>query len=104
MHIFPYSRRPGTPADKLPDQCTNALKAKRAHEAQALAARMHSAYLKESIGRTLPVLFETSEEGSVGHSDTYLLVKVPVHDLRGQLRNVRITGMENDRLIGELAE
>ncbi len=104
MHIFPYSRRPGTPADKLPGQCTNALKASRAREAQAVAARMHSAFLQKSVGETLPVLFETAEQGSVGHSDTYLLVKVPDHDLRGELRNVRVTGVENDRLIGELAE
>ena len=102
MHVFPYSRRPGTPADKMPGQCTNAVKAQRAREAQAAAARMHRAFLEQSVGQVLPVLFETSEEGSVGHSDTYLLVKVPDHGLRGQLRNVKITGVENDRLVGEL--
>ena len=63
---------------------------------------MHRAFLEQSVGQVLPVLFETSEEGSVGHSDTYLLVKVPDHGLRGQLRNVKITGVENDRLVGEL--
>ena len=103
MHVFPYSRRPGTPADKLPDQCSNALKAARAREAQAVAARMRRAFLEHSVGQVLPVLFETAEEGSLGHSDTYLLVKVPERGLRGQLRNVKITGVENDRLVGELA-
>ncbi len=102
MHIFPYSRRPGTPADKLPEQCPNALKARRAHEAQAVAAKMHRAFLEQSVGETLPVLFETSEGGSLGHSDTYQLVKVAEHDLRGEVRKVRITGVESDRLIGEL--
>ena len=102
MHIFPYSRRPGTPADKLPEQCPNALKARRAHEAQAVAAKMHRAFLEQSVGETLPVLFETSEGGSLGHSDTYQLVKVAERDLRGEVRNVRITGVESDRLIGEL--
>ena len=103
MHIFPYSRRPGTPADRMPDQCTNAVKASRAHEAQAVAARMHRAYLEENLGRTLPVLFETSEEGSVGHSDTYVLVKVPERDLQGQLRDVRVTGTDGERLTGVLS-
>ena len=102
MHVFPYSRRPGTPADKMPQQCSNALKAARAHEAQAVAERMRRAFLEQSVGQVLPVLFETAEEGSVGHSDSYLLVKVPEPGLRGQLRNVKITGMENDRLVGEL--
>lgn len=104
MHIFPYSRRPGTPADTMPGQCTNAVKAARAREAQAVAARMHRAFLEQSVGQTLPVLFETMEEGSVGHSDTYVLVKVPGRDLRGQLVNVAITAVDGDRLIGEIKE
>ena len=102
MHIFPYSRRPGTPADQMPEQCTHALKAARAREAQAVAERMHRAYLEQSVGLTLPVLFETSEEGSLGHSDTYLLVKVPREGLRGQLLDVKITGVEGERLTGEV--
>ncbi len=104
MHIFPYSRRPGTPADAMPNQCPNALKAARAHEAQQVERRMHRAFLEGSVGQLLPVLFETSEEGSVGHSDTYMLVKVPGRDLRGELRQVRILSVEGERLIGELAE
>ena len=104
MHIFPYSRRPGTPADAMPDQCTHALKARRAREAQAVAARMHRAYLEESVGQVLPVLFETTEEGSLGHSDTYVLVKVPETGLQGQLLDVEITGVEGERLVGEIKE
>ena len=102
MHIFPYSRRPGTPADQMPEQCTHALKALRAREAQAVAARMHRAYLEQSVGLTLPVLFETGEEGSLGHSDTYLLVKVEQEGLRGQLLDVKITGVDGERLLGVL--
>ena len=102
MHIFPYSRRPGTPADAMPGQCTNAVKAARAHEAQALAAQMHLRFLEESVGQTLPVLFESGEEGSLGHSDTYLLVKVPDTGLQGQLLPVRITGIDGEKAIGEV--
>ena len=102
MHIFPYSRRPGTPADAMPDQCTHALKARRAKQAQAVAARMHRAYLEESVGQVLPVLFETTEEGSLGHSDTYVLVKVPAEGLQGRLLDVEITGIEGERLLGKV--
>ena len=104
MHIFPYSRRPGTPADAMPNQCTHAVKALRAHEAQQVAERMHRAYLEASVGQTLPVLFETGEEGSLGHSDTYVLVKVPQQGLQGQLLDVKITGVDGERLTGELKE
>lgn len=104
MHIFPYSRRPGTPADKLPEQCTHAVKAARAHEAQRLADQLHRAFLEQNVGQLLPVLFETTEEGSLGHSDNYLLVKVPEPGLQGQLRQVRVTAVDGDRLLGEIEE
>ena len=101
MHIFPYSRRPGTPADKMPEQWDNATKSRRAHEAQSVAERMHLRFLEESVGQTLPVLFETEENGFwTGHSDTYVLVKAEGTKLRGTVRNVRISAVEGDRLVG----
>ena len=101
MHIFPYSRRPGTPADKMPEQWDNATKSRRAHEAQQVAERMHLRFLEESVGQTLPVLFETEENGfCTGHSDTYVLVKAEGTKLRGTVKNVRISAVEGDRLVG----
>ena len=105
LHVFPYSRRPGTPADKLPDQLTQAVKARRAHEAKAVSEETGREFLEASIGQTLPVLFESAEgEGSLGHSDTYLYVRIPEQGLRGQLRRVQITGMEDGVLTGRLAD
>ena len=103
MHIFPYSRRPGTPADKLPEQCKNAVKAARSREASLVAAELHRQFLLESIGQTLPVLFETAEDGRwQGHSDTYVLVRVEGEALRGKVLNVRITDLDGDGLTGEI--
>lgn len=104
LHVFPYSRRPGTPADRLPVQITQAVKSRRAHEAKQVSMETGKAFLAESVGQVLPVLFESTEtEGSVGHSDTYLRVRVPDTGLRGQLRKVRILGLEEGGLAGELA-
>ena len=101
MHIFPYSRRPGTPADAMPDQCDRAVKARRAHETQRVAEEMRQSYMTASVGRTLPVLFETAEEGGfVGHSDTYLPVLAAGERLRGLVRDVKITGTAGDKLVG----
>lgn len=101
MHIFPYSRRPGTPADKMPEQWDNATKARRAREAQTAADTMRRRFLEQSLGQTLPVLFETEEEGfCTGHSDTYVLVKVKGSGLRKTVKNVRICAVEGDRLVG----
>ena len=105
MHIFPYSRRPGTPADKMPVQHSSAVKSKRAHEADAVARKMHRSFMDESMGLILPVLFETEEDGMwVGHSDTYVLVKAKGEALRGQIRNVKITAVEGEKLMGEIVD
>ena len=104
LHVFPYSRRPGTPADKLPGQCPNKVKAARAHEAQAAADACRDAFLRQQLGQTLPVLFESEEDGgSCGHSDSYLLVRAEEPGLRGRLLPVRITGRSGELLTGELA-
>ena len=105
MHVFPYSRRPGTPADKMPGQCTRAVKERRAHEAKAVCEKTRAAYLNACVGQTLPVLFETGENAaSTGHSDTYCTVRVDVPALRGQVKNVRISAVDGDVLTGFLAE
>ena len=103
MHIFPYSRRPGTPADSMPGQVENAVKARRAHEAQEIARQMHQDFLRSCLGRSLPVLFETREDGLwSGHSDSYVLVSAPGENLRGQIRSVLISQVRGGQLFGHL--
>ena len=103
MHIFPYSRRPGTPADSMPGQVENAVKARRAHEAQEIARQMHQDFLRSCLGRSLPVLFETREDGLwSGHSDSYVLVSAPGENLRGQIRSVLISQVRGEQLFGHL--
>ncbi len=103
LHVFPYSRRPGTPADRLPDQLTAAVKNRRAHEAKAVSEETRAAFLQSSVGQSLPVLFETGgADSSLGHSDTYQHVRVPEAGLRGQIRHVRILGVEDDILTGKI--
>ena len=101
MHIFPYSRRPGTKADSMPNQNTAAVKSRRAAEAQELCARMRERYLSAQIGRELRVLFESAGgEGSLGHSENYLCVRVAQGDLHGQVKTVKITGISGEELVG----
>ena len=103
MHIFPYSRRPGTPADRMPGQCTRAIKTRQAAQAQQVCTEMHREYLQSCIGQTLPVLFETEENGfCTGHSDTYVLVRAPGTKLRNQVLQVLITGTDGEELKGEI--
>ena len=104
MHIFPYSKRPGTPAAKLPGQVLNAVKEERAHRAAQIARTMQDAYLDRWVGETVPVLFEEEREGLWrGHTTRYCEVEVQsVQPLHNQLRQVQITGHAGGALQGVL--
>ena len=103
MHIFPYSRRAGTPAAKMPDQIPNAVKEERAHRAGALAKRLEEAYLDSWVGETLPVLFE-EEKGGLwrGHAPNYVEVFSPGTELHNEVRQVKILRREGSSLVGQL--
>ena len=104
MHIFPYSKRPGTPAAKLPGQVLNAVKEERAHRAAQIARTMQDAYLDSWVGETVPVLFEEEREGLWrGHTTRYCEVAVQsAQPLHNQLRQVRLTGHVGGSLQGVL--
>ena len=97
MHIFPYSRRPGTPADKMPGQHNNATKEARSRAAIAVAEEMSRAYRESLIGTTQPVLFEEEEDGYyTGHAPNYVKVYYKGENLHNQIREVTITGIYQD--------
>ena len=103
MHIFPYSRRPGTPADKMPGQHGNAVKEERSRAAIAVAEEMSRAYREALIGSVQNVLFEDMEDGLfTGHAPNYVKVYVPGEGLHNQVHRVRITGLYKDGLTGSL--
>ena len=103
MHIFPYSRRPGTPADKMPGQLNNAIKEARSKAAIAVAEEMRSTYCKSMAGKQFAVLFEEAEgEFFIGHTPNYLKVYVPGEALHNQIRQVTLTEPFRDGMIGVL--
>ena len=101
MHIFPYSRRPGTPADKMPGQHPNAVKEARSRAAIALAEKMAENYRKNLIGSVQNVLFEEPADGYfTGHAPNYTKVYVLGENLYNQVLPVRITGVYADGVLG----
>lgn len=106
MHIFPYSRRSGTPAYDFPDQVTNAVKKERAHRAAAVAEEMEQDYLKRQLGKTVGVLFEEEKDGLWrGHTPNYLEVRTSCADnLHNQLRRIQIDAVDGTGLVGKLGE
>ena len=104
MHIFPYSRRPGTPADKMPGQHNNATKEARSHAAIAVAAQMSRVYRENLVGSAQAVLFEEADgEYFTGHAPNYVKVYVRAENLHNQVKNVKITGLLRDGVEGTLA-
>ena len=102
MHIFPYSKRPGTPAAAMPNQVPRGIKEERAREAAEEAARMEHSYLEQWDRVT--VLFEEERDGLWrGHTTRYCEVRVRSgEDLHNQLRQVSITGVGDGFLEGEI--
>ena len=101
MHIFPYSRRSGTVADRMPDQLPNAVKDARCHQAAAVATEMEQRYLERWVGETLPVLFEEEADGLWrGHAPNYVAVYAAGADLHNVLKDVKITGLHGQALEG----
>ncbi|MBP3521732.1 MAG: MiaB/RimO family radical SAM methylthiotransferase, partial [Oscillospiraceae bacterium] len=107
MHIFPYSRRPGTPADKMSGQVPKAVKEGRAHRAAALAGRMEENYLQSLAGHTLSVLFEEPVPHRPGfwrgHAPNYAEVWCESgENLHNQVRQVTVIAAGEGRLAGTL--
>ena len=104
MHIFPYSRRPGTPAAKMPGQVPNAEKEARCRRAAQVARKMEEDYLDSFLGQEVPVLFEEEREGFWrGHTTRYVQVAAQSgEDLHNRLCTVRLIRREGLTLVGEL--
>ena len=103
MHVFPYSKRPGTPAASMPGQVLNAVKEERAHRAAEIAGQMERDYLAQFVGQTIPVLFEEEKDGLWrGHTPNYIPVAVRGKNLHNQVREVRTEQEEQGVLFGSL--
>ena len=99
MHIFPYSRRPGTPADKMPGQLNNAVKEDRSRRAIAVAEEMSAVYRESLIGRAQEVLFEEEQDGFfVGHAPNYMKIYVKGSNLHNEVRTVIVEKIYKDGL------
>ena len=97
MHIFPYSRRPGTPADKMPGQHNNDTKEARSRAAIAVAEQMSREYRQNLIGTCHAVLFEEKDGAFfTGHAPNYVKVYAEGENLHNEIRNVEITEVYQD--------
>ena len=103
VHVFPYSRRPGTPADRLPDQILKQEKERRSALAIERTAKLADSYRQAMVGTVQQVLFEQPEKGLfAGHAMNYVKVYAPGEDLQNEIREVKITEVFADGVKGEI--
>ena len=102
VHVFPYSRRPATPAAARSDQVPHPVRRERVKMMQALADEMAADYHGKFIGTIVPVLFETQHEGVAdGLTDTYIRVYTKGPVKIGEITAMRLLRLYQDGLWGE---
>ena len=107
VHVFPYSRRKGTKADKMPNQIDNSIKTERAKWMQLVANESEKVFLSALIGKEVTILAETYTDGYItGFTANYVPVKIKSEYFDTTLQNTficaKIKGIDKDSCIGEL--
>lgn len=104
MHIFKYSPRKGTVAEKLPNQVDGNIKEERSRKLIELSNNMQNEKNSKYIGKTVKVLFEEYENGYYkGHTTNYMVVKVQTKEQEGFIDNIKdVEITENDTQTEEL--
>ena len=105
-HLFKYSKRDGTKAATMKGQVNGNIKKDRLKDLEAIEKTNREEFLQKQVGKTLSVLFEEKSdmEGfKSGYSTNYLRVNVENPSLpTNEIYDVKITGIINDELIGEI--
>lgn len=106
IHVFPYSRRTGTPAATYPNQVTNEVKKERVHRVQELEKEISLEYRSQFMGKVVHVLAEEVKNGYFeGLTGEYIRVSIKdSHIERGHMYPVRIDTVTEDGLAGNVAE
>lgn len=104
LHVFPYSKRKGTPAAKMKEQVDGNVKHERVKRLMELSDRLKKEYASWQIGNVLEVLIEERQgQYMVGHASNYLKVHVNLPDSSiGQIYQVKIESQSEDELIGSV--
>ncbi len=106
IHVFPYSKRAGTPAATMKGQIPEEIKHARVTRLSAEAARIRASILDEMTGKTVSVLFETYENGMArGHTPQFVEVACPSpHPLHAMTKLVRINAHTDTCCLGDIIE
>ena len=100
-HVFPFSKRPGTPAAAFPDVVPKNIRSTRAHELSRLVLEKRKSFAKSFLGQTVEIIVEDEKSGQ-GWTDEYLACKQTTFETHKRKSAVRmlVTRTEGDILYG----
>ncbi|MBI2817723.1 MAG: tRNA (N(6)-L-threonylcarbamoyladenosine(37)-C(2))-methylthiotransferase MtaB [Acidobacteria bacterium] len=110
LHVFPFSRRSGTPADKMSEQVNGAVVRERGRILRELAAEKNLRFREQQVGRNLEVVTldghsNNGQRGTAAISDNFLDVFIPGERLDGnRMLPVMITGTNESGLTARVAD
>lgn len=110
IHVFPYSRRSGTAADRMQDQVTDRVKTERAKKMNSISDKLQKKFLQAQVGKTFEVLFEKENctEFHQGYAPNYTLVKISAgkddKSLRRSIFYVKIIKAFENFCFGEIVD
>jgi threonylcarbamoyladenosine tRNA methylthiotransferase MtaB len=93
IHIFPYSRRPGTRAFSMPGQVDESVKTERVKKLESLCSDLHSEFIASNKGIKEKVLFESTDKNGMisGYTGNYIRVERPYdHALVGKIIDITL--------------
>ena len=99
VHVFPYSRRPGTLADKMENQISKNIKSERVKKIIELSNKVTEKVLSEFLNISMPVLYETIDSNGFyeGYTPNYILVKTcSEHDIRGKILETKLESINGN--------
>jgi threonylcarbamoyladenosine tRNA methylthiotransferase MtaB len=106
LHVFPYSRRPGTAAARMPGQLPDAVRKQRARRLIALGAELSLAFHQRFEGQSAEVLWEGAaglENRWSGYTGNYIRVTAEAAaDLRGRVTPARLVAATSEGLTGHV--
>ncbi len=101
IHVFPYSRKTGTRADRMDGHLDSRIKKQRLKKVMEVQKPITQAYRKSFTGKDVKVLIERSDDGySYGYTREYVYTKVKGTYPAGELLDVRIISVD-DEVIGD---
>ena len=113
LHVFKYSRRKGTVADKMPDQIDENIKSERSNVLIELDERLSKKFREAYIGKHVRILTEEvitidNQKYITGFTDTYVRAAIPVQDDKeipsNTLIDIKVTGLFGKEMVIGVAE